>query len=44
MAKVKEYLITNVLCSNCGYECDELNEAELCQTCNRAYERGKEDK
>lgn len=41
MSKMKEYLMANVLCSNCGYECDELNEIELCQTCNQAYEKGK---
>ena len=30
-------------CSNCGYEVNELTvEENLCQTCWRAYERGKE--
>jgi hypothetical protein len=41
VSKIKEYLMANVLCSNCGYECDELNQIELCQTCNQAYEKGR---
>jgi len=27
-------------CSNCGYEVEELDELNLCQTCKSAYELG----
>ena len=33
--------MSNQLCANCGYEYDELNEIEFCQTCNKAYEKGR---
>jgi hypothetical protein len=27
-------------CDNCGYEVDEVDELEFCQTCRNAYEAG----
>jgi len=31
-------------CANCGYESDELNDATLfCQTCQKAYEKGRNE-
>lgn len=29
-------------CANCTYEVEELNEVDLCQTCERAYVAGYE--
>ena len=35
--------MTDLKCNNCGYETDEVNKDTLfCQTCQRAYEIGKE--
>jgi hypothetical protein len=34
----------NLLCGNCGYEVDELEPTGLCQTCQRAYDMGRESK
>lgn len=30
----------NLLCANCGYENDELDEINFCQTCSRAWDKG----
>lgn len=31
-------------CDNCGYEIDEVNEVTgYCDTCQRAYERGRDN-
>lgn len=33
--------MTDPLCNNCGYECDEVDtETGYCQTCERAYNIG----
>ena len=29
-----------IRCRNCGYEVDEVNEMELCQTCGDAFDMG----
>ena len=34
--------MTNLICANCTYESTELNEVDLCQTCERAYVAGYE--
>jgi hypothetical protein len=31
-------------CDNCGYEVDEVDELEFCQTCRNAYEAGYQAK
>ncbi len=31
-------------CANCAYEADEVTGKGLCQTCQRAYDLGREDK
>lgn len=30
------------VCVNCGWEASELNERNLCSTCERAYQIGRE--
>jgi hypothetical protein len=29
-----------LMCANCGYEVDEVDELDFCQTCRNAYEAG----
>jgi hypothetical protein len=29
------------VCANCTYEASELNERNLCETCERAYQLGR---
>ena len=29
-----------LLCANCGYEYDEVDDIGLCQTCRKAYDKG----
>lgn len=37
--------MSDPLCANCAYEVNEANEATgFCDTCQRAYEIGREDK
>lgn len=31
-------------CANCGWEVIETNELGFCQTCDKAYQLGKESK
>jgi len=33
----------NQVCSNCGYEVDELTSIKLCQTCWSAYDKGYQE-
>jgi hypothetical protein len=34
--------MSDPLCANCGYEIDAVNEqTEFCDTCQRAYEKGR---
>lgn len=32
--------MNNLLCANCGYEYDEVDDIGLCQTCRKAYDKG----
>jgi hypothetical protein len=32
------------VCVNCTYEASELNERNLCETCERAYQMGRKSK
>lgn len=34
--------MTDLICANCTYESTELNEVDLCETCERAYVAGYE--
>jgi hypothetical protein len=34
--------MSDLRCANCTYEVGELNEVDLCQTCERAYIAGYE--
>ena len=34
--------MSDPVCANCTYEASELNERDLCATCDRAYQLGRE--
>jgi predicted Zn-ribbon and HTH transcriptional regulator len=42
IGKLKELNSTDPRCKVCGYEVREVNELEICQTCAKAYDLGKE--
>ena len=34
--------MSDPICANCAYEVSEVNEIGYCQTCEQAYEAGRE--